>query len=114
MNITTSCGRRPRGYRITVELTGEVGERYPELTAGELTDPVALVVELGDARRLDLGQLAYDLRGLRLSKAVVAHEDRAHGRHVRVLDVHALRTCVAESADAGRMLRLERSIKPTR
>ncbi|GAA0455670.1 hypothetical protein ABZ951_04285 [Streptomyces sp. NPDC046215] len=102
--------RRPKGYKLSLELAGDLADRFPELDVPELPEPVVLVVELGQARGLDIGQLLHDLHRPRQATAVIAHESRGGERVVRVLDLPVLRHSVAESAQAGRMYRLERAI----
>ncbi|MFF4952867.1 hypothetical protein [Streptomyces chattanoogensis] len=104
---------RPKGYSIGIELTGLLAERYPELSAKpeQLTEPVALVVEFSGNRGFDLGQLARDLDGRGQMKAVVARPRGAGPRLVTVVDVNSLREHAVECEQAGRMLRLERSLR---
>ncbi|MEU2513761.1 hypothetical protein [Streptomyces syringium] len=113
MKILARRPRRPKGYKLSLELVGDLPERFPELTVIELPEPVVLVVELGQARGLDLGRLLHELRQPSQTKAVITHEARGGERVVRVLDLTALRHDVAESAQASRMTRLERAIQRT-
>ncbi|MCC3775175.1 hypothetical protein K6I33_006074 [Streptomyces sp. UNOB3_S3] len=102
------------GYRITVELTDDTRDRFPELAAdrGALTEPIALVVEFGDARQLRPARLAHELARYRQTTAVVALQGRT-GRQVQTLGTDTLRRLAADAAETGRMLRLERTIAAT-
>ncbi|MGI5531545.1 hypothetical protein ACQEVX_30455 [Streptomyces syringium] len=103
-----------RGYRISIDMPGHTVDRFPELTetTPDFPEPVVVVIELGDARHLNLTRLSRDLGRYQQSTAVVSHSSRI-GRQVTVLDLGDFRAQVADWADTGGLLRLERSIRRT-
>src|SRR5690242_9488567 len=97
-----------------MELTGLLAERFPELGVDgrdRLTEPVALVVEFGDARAIDARQLARDLRGRGQFTAVVVRPCRGGGRLVKVLGSSQLREYATQCQEAGRERQLERTVR---
>lgn len=86
-----------QGYQLSVTLADDVTDRFPELSPVGL-EPVVLVVELGDARRLNVGQLARDLGWRRPIQTIVTHTSRT-GQHVRLLGLETLRKLLAMSEE---------------
>lgn len=109
------AGRRPKGFSVSMDLSGNLAERFP-LDADErskLTEPVALLVELGDViTASNARQLARELRGRGGQlQAVVTRRGRGGKQLVKVMDVDTLRTYAADCDQNGQLMRLERTLR---
>ncbi|MEV6553926.1 hypothetical protein AB0M57_35310 [Streptomyces sp. NPDC051597] len=115
--ITThnhQTGRRPKGFSVSMDLSGNLAERLP-LDADErskLTEPVALLVELGDViTASNARQLARELRGRGQLQAVVTRRGRGGKQMVKVMDVDTLRGYAADCDQTGQLMRLEHNLR---
>ncbi|MFI6682584.1 hypothetical protein [Streptomyces sp. NPDC050485] len=115
--ITTSShqhGRRPKGFSISMDLSGNLAERFP-LDADErakLTEPVALLVELGDTVTIgSVRQLAHELRGRGQLQTVVTRRGRGGRQLVKVMAADTLCAYAADCDQTGRLMRLERTLR---
>ncbi|MGW1867928.1 hypothetical protein ACWCPS_20455 [Streptomyces mauvecolor] len=106
--------QRPKGFNISMDLSGNLAERLPLDADGRarLTEPVALLVELGDAiTAANARQLARELRGRGQLQAVVTRRGRGGQQLVKVMAVDTLCAYAADCDQTGRLMRLERALR---
>ncbi|MEU2361867.1 hypothetical protein ABZ616_14225 [Streptomyces noursei] len=107
-------GRHPKGFSISMDLSGNLAERLP-LDADErakLTEPVALLVELGDTVPIgSVRQLAHELRGRGQLQVVVTRRGRGGRQLVKVMAADTLCAYATDCDQAGRLMRLERTLR---
>ncbi|MEV5879288.1 hypothetical protein AB0L75_34715 [Streptomyces sp. NPDC052101] len=111
---TRESSRRPKGFSISMDLSGNLTERFP-LDADErarLTEPVALLVELGDViTAANARQLARELRGRGQLQAIVTRRGRGGQQLVKVMAVDTLCAYAADCDQTGRLIHLERTLR---
>ncbi|MER6912255.1 hypothetical protein ABT354_11325 [Streptomyces sp. NPDC000594] len=113
--ITPHPRRRRPAVSITLDFTSSLADRAPDMAPGErskLTEPVALLVELGEqVTPAVVRQLALELRGRQQFQAIVTRRGRGGRRLVRVMPADVLCAYAAECHQDARLQRLERSLR---
>ncbi|GAA4071175.1 hypothetical protein [Streptomyces hundungensis] len=106
--------RRPKGFNISMDLSGNLAERFPlgEDERAKLTEPVALLVELGDTvTATSARQLAHELRGRGQLQVVVTRRGRGGRQLVKVMAADTLCAYAADCDQTGQLIRLERTLR---